>query len=822
MSTCCSSSSPVCCEEALIGKFPHNTTHYYFTRKYARLQIQEHCKTNSTGVYQVRAYLLIQFPYWYGGDPPSTHHNYAASRVASRAQGLIRFWLEGLWSDKSRQLLMVGSAPWVVEGNPIILDAVLDLNYTAKNNPILYNSYISGSLKSTVGANDPGYFDPLSIFSFPVLPNYNYSLLSQVVYQGRTFSSDSDVAGNSWLTNEGHEYCWVMMRESIVLEVEYGAECREAHCSPLDGSSLPRLLLFTPIQCSAAERKLRYIATFQNTKYGQAFGLNSTVIGEASWDDDKKELFGIACRFLDPLNRSADEQLDCTMRLSLSYTSIFTVRNEPKLAGRYWSTRHRHNSTYFPYMNLTKSDGIGLITLPDVRYEYTKLDQVSRSSCVAKKRVKKGRNTYPDVLSGNMRFDLSVENSRGQQISWGSASPLWVGNDAYMMISGGEAHHTNTNTSHSKISYMISLSSSSEIEFGSLFTSLDWSTNGNYEVEITAEGVYDAETGYLCMVGCRKVEPYGKSSAHISGDCEILVTLQFSPLTGKRGGRTKGTITSTRARTDPLHFHDMIMSSAGYYVEEAARTVWRMDMEVAMVLISNTLVCVFVGLQIRHVRRYSMVPSSISLLMLLILSVAHMLPLIFNLEDVHSRRHRGNGGRLEANEAAVRLSSLAALLLQLRLLQLVWTAKQNGSSPWGGERKPGCVLVSLYVVGGLLGLVWNKYSVWGGLRYYGGLIVDGFLVPQVVLNNGFLVPQGEALVWPFYVGISAVRVVPHAYDVYRAHNYPAYDVKETYYYANPDLGFYSRPWDVVVPFGIIALVLIIFLQQRSRGCGLAL
>ncbi|KAG6387324.1 hypothetical protein SASPL_152511 [Salvia splendens] len=310
--------------------------------------------------------------------------------TSSRAQGMIRFWLEGLWSDKSRHLMM--------------------------------HMFSAG----------PG-------------------------------------AG-----------CWVFTGEKIVLEVEYGS-----------------FLLFTPIQCSPPQSKMRYIPTFQNTTYGQGFGLNSTVIGEAFWDDDKRELLGVACRLLDPLNQTADEKADCKMR-------------------------HIHDSSYFGSINLIKSDGFGLITLPDVRYEYTKLGEVRRSSCAANK---SGKNTYPDVHSDKMQLDLSLHNLKGQQIAWVYASPLWVGNGAYKKKKTIVSPH---NTSHSNMSYMISLSSSSELKYGSLFASLNWSINANDQVEITAEGVYDAETGCLCMVGCR------------NSNCEILVTLKFS--------QAKGSIKSTRAK----------------------------------------------------------------------------------------------------------------------------------------------------------------------------------------------------------------------------------------------------------------------------------
>ncbi|XP_042041298.1 uncharacterized protein LOC121786732 [Salvia splendens] len=581
-------------EEALIGKSPNNTRYYNFVRKSARLQIQDHRKTNDSCVYRVRGYLLVQFPYWYGG----TDH--------SRAQGMIRFWLDGLWSDKSRHLMMVGSASWVVDGNPIILDAVLD---TAKANPTLFNSYISGGLSSTVCA-PPGYFDPLSIFSFPQLASYNYSLLSRVCHEADMFSG------------AGHDQCWVFTGEKIVLEVDNGS-----------------FLRFTPIQCSPLQRKMRYIATFQNTTYGQDFGLNSSVIGEAFWDNDKRELLGVACRLLDPLNRSADEKADCRMRLSLSYTSVFTIINEPKLVGWYWSTRHIHDSSYFGSVNLTKSDGFGIITLPEVRYVYTKLGQVRRSSCAAK-RV--GRTHI--LIKCNLICLYIIQEA---------------------------------NKSHGQLKY------------GSLFTSLNWSMNANDQVEIRAEGVYDAETGCLCMVGCR------------NSDCEILVTLEFS--------QAKGSIKSTRAKTDPLYFHDMTMQSVIYYMEEGARTTWRIiDLETAMVLVSNALTCVFVALQINHVKRYPKVASSISVLMLVILSVGQWLRLVLSMEgDVHR-------GRAEADLAEVRLSSLVALLMQLRLVQLVWEREVNGNR----ERRAGCALLMLYVAGGLLAFVMNGRGSSSSSKYF--------------------------------------------------------------------------------------------------------
>ncbi|KAG6387325.1 hypothetical protein SASPL_152512 [Salvia splendens] len=165
-------------------------------------------------------------------------------------------------------------------------------------------------------------------------------------------------------------------------------------------------------------------------------------------------------------------------------------------------------------------------------------------------------------------------------------------------------------------------------------------------------------------------------------------------------------------------------------MEEGARTTWRMDLETAMVLVSNTLICIFVALQINHVKRYPKVASSISLLMLVILSVGQGLRLILSMED----------------QAVVRLSSL---LVQLRLVQLVW------------ERKPGCALLSLYVIGGLLAFVMN-----GGAQCMEGWCRQ---------DTDLAILCGD------------------------------------------ECRFYSTAWDIVFSFAIVALLLLLFLQQRRRS-----
>ncbi|KAL0301174.1 UNVERIFIED_CONTAM: hypothetical protein Sradi_6394200 [Sesamum radiatum] len=587
-----------------------------------------------------------------------------------------------------------------------------------------------------------------------------------------------------------------------------------------------------------------------------SFRLDSVLIGEAVWDDKSRQLVLVACRVWNPVSHLGTTVGDCMFRLSLRYPSIWTIRNDTQIVGQLSSNRSVEDSGYFRKIDVRSYDD-NLVVFPWLRYEYTELER-ARGSCPVKKPGKNG-SEYPEGHSYDMRFDMSVKNAKGKQFAWGFAMPVSVGDQLYdtrnmliavdsMASAPGFAAisepETSANTGPLNISYRISINPYPEVESSDVFHALNRSMNLQHAVEITAEGVYNAKTGYLCMVGCRKLLSHDQNSGSISRDCEILVEVEYAALNGKTGGRTKGTIRSTRSKDDPLHFEDLIMSSSAFYIEMAERSIWRIDLEITMVLISNTLSCIFVVLQLFHVKRNPEALSSISLVMLLILSMGYMIPLVLNFEALFlgSRNKQtlmlSTGGWVEANEVSVRVITMVAFLLQIRLVQLVWTAKcsnSNEKGSWAVEKKAAVVSLPMYVCGGLLTFLVNwtrnrygyqavnssysvlkKHFLWGDLRSYAGLILDGFLLPQVLLNV-FMGSAEKALSHPFYVGISAVRLVPHAYDQYRAHNYPASYINGTYYYANPTADFYSTAWDIIIPCGVIALAVIIFLQQRRGG-----
>ncbi|KAA8523898.1 hypothetical protein F0562_010321 [Nyssa sinensis] len=206
-----------------------------------------------------------------------------------------------------------------------------------------------------------------------------------------------------------------------------------------------------------------------------------------------------------------------------------------------------------------------------------------------------------------------------------------------------------------------------------------------------------------------------------------------------------------------------------------------MDLEIVMVLTSNTLACVFVGLQLFYVKKHPDVLPFISLVMLVILTLGHMIPLVLNFEAMFlQNRNRqnvllGSGGWLEVNEVIVRVVTMVAFLLQFRLLQLAL----------------GCTIGR-----------WKPK--------------DGFLFPQILFNV-FQISKESSLSRSFYIGTTFVRLLPHAYDLYRAHNYVQRHFDGSYFYANPTADFYSTVWDIIIPLGGMLFAVIIYLQQKFGG-----
>ncbi|KAL9276370.1 hypothetical protein ACSQ67_026087 [Phaseolus vulgaris] len=119
---------------------------------------------------------------------------------------------------------------------------------------------------------------------------------------------------------------------------------------------------------------------------------------------------------------------------------------------------------------------------------------------------------------------------------------------------------------------------------------------------------------------------------------------------------------------------------------------------------------------------------------------------------------------LEVKEIFVRLIVMVGFLLQIRLLQLIWSSRKDDTKQmdlWMAEKKVFYVIFTLHAAGLLITFLVHQnntfhgdvvsssglsqlHTFWENLKSYSGLVLDGFLLPQILLNL-FRNSKGNAL-----------------------------------------------------------------------------
>ncbi|GAB4831188.1 hypothetical protein Ancab_005196 [Ancistrocladus abbreviatus] len=803
-------------------------------------------KTLTPGVLKIEAKLNLRAPKSFGVSPEFRERGLLrvyggpGNRVTESAAS---FMLSGYWSSSSGQLCMVGSGGRSSSiGNDLDHNVVLKLNYP--NNSMIVNSLVTGTLESLDFEGSSGYFTPISVMGF-VMMNYEYSVVKEEIENGCGSGNDS-LSTNAASLSAPYGNCFGLIRLAERFELDNGGSCDENNCSFVNGL-LGKFMFMNVIACPNRQM-MRVLFGFSNTSnlhngYHQVFYPSRTLVAEGAWDGNKSRICFAACRILGfedlPGNASVG---DCSFRLNFTLRAVLSIRSRSVIYGQLWSNKNVNETGYFDRMGI-QSSGFRQQALPGMRYEFTEIERASEY-CAKEKAVKHKGWHYPDPYSSDMIFHMQVKNKEGRT-AWGRAIPLSV-SDHLMQNSSAfynpgiqpvkpPAQASKTN-GLLNISYQISFNPGLGFVLGGRnFT--------NKEIYVAAEGIYDTATGRLCMVGCWDREVYAKRSQNASElvDCKIFVNVQFPALKSRTGDFIKGSIQSTREKSDPLYFERLELFATSILKGQAAESIWRIDLEITMVLVSNTLLCIFVVLQLFHVKNHPDVLPFISVVMLVVLILGHMIPLLLNFDAFLSNRSRqhvlfGTDGWLEVNEVLVRVIMMIAFLLECRLLQLTWSSRSDESQKglWATERKVVSLSLPLYMGGVLIvALVHPRispkitrgfkhraarlqaFSLWGGLKSYAGLILDAFLLPQIVFNI-FSDAKGKSLCHPYYIGTTVVRLMPHAYDLFRAHS-SALKLDIWYIYANPRLNYYSTAWDVIVSCCGLLFVILVCLQQRFSG-----
>ncbi|XP_071727178.1 uncharacterized protein [Rutidosis leptorrhynchoides] len=730
-------------------------------------------KTNINDTYKIQARLIF-----YLSDISNVSHG----------NNLV-FDLEGFWSLSTNMLCMVGSATWYSKQDErvskiIRLDAVLKLKFARFIS--LRTSLVSGILESLVSPDDPNYFQPISMLGFPrVAPfHYNYTLTSNELTCNKSETRQDSVTSMQTLN-----ICSLFTRRFNTYILKYPSNCNN-NCSLFDGD-LPIFVSLYAIQCSREGKKARFLVELFNdrrfTPYDKSFDPNLSLIGEATWSGTKDEVCIVACRILnqsDPLGGARVG--DCSIRLTLWFPATRCIKRTHTTEGQiFWGT-----NVTFEFQSFDHSlENYGR------KYEYTQIEK-ARQICPNTRRVLRGKYKF-----GDYKFDMSVKYNKNM-VSSGYAVPIFVGDQVYNINMSRHYKVGRLNISY-EVSFRLDTISTGIL---SLLSSIN-----DGKVEISAEGVYDGETGQICMVGCRNLNLYSKMA---SFDCEIMVKFQL--YSQGNGSFIKGSIESLRGKQDVLFFEKLDIVSVTYTETEARKAIWRMDFEMIMVLVSDTLSCVFIAQQLYHFKKRRENVSFVSVLTMLILTLGHLVPLLLNTR-VHKNLPFGNGqGWLQLNEGiVVRIMSMAAFVLQFCLLQLTWTKKKNNQ--WVHEI---WTMITYISIGSIVVFLvnWKKSSNFSNhLGSFAGLIVDGFLLPQIVLNIFQISKANAALSYTFYIGTTFVRLLPHVYDLSRGPKSIGRQFDRFYIYANPRADLYTPSWDIAIVCAGVVFAVILFLQQRFGG-----
>ncbi|XP_020239491.1 uncharacterized protein LOC109818437 [Cajanus cajan] len=816
-------------------------------QKHVTLQIKNVFETDVAGILKVGARLEMRSATWYyrvhdGNFSDTNMWNY------KKLPSFITFLLEGFLSESSGKLCMVGTE--TDDGMRQPLEVVLRL-YNVVNSRNTISTLVTGSLESVSSEHEVSYFESLSLFIFPKM-DYEYSLDTKEIR--KDYADEGEVEAG--LPVNPVRFCSKLF--SMIngnYDLQYQRDCKSAkNCSPVevDANQLPYIVSLKVLVCSNVKQRLKLLIGFGNIYFGSigSFNPNSTLVGEGWWDEEKNQLCIVGCHFLGIGESMASVHVgDCSTRMSMRFPKIWSMNDASSIVGQIWSNKAVGDSGYFKRMIL-RSHQDKRDRIAGIKYEYSQLDK-ARKMCPRQEPLKNKGIRYPDVYSSDMRFGMGVEYY-DKIVAWGSSITFGI-NDQIQKLYIDEnfvpkSSHTqpfiSANSSYVglyNVSYQISFSLEPDAKLGEK-SLLNAATNATEtDINVSAEGIYDAESGSLCMVGCRNLGSSNLIPSTDSVDCEIIVKFQFQqPMEKNCGGyiKIKGSIESMRKDSDPLHFIPLNLSTVADYPIDPKHIIAKVDVEIIMILVSTTLECVFVGLQLYHMKKNSDMLPLMSFIMLLILTLGNMTSLVLNFHSLLAQNHAKINILLEnqwlgLNEIGVRLIAMATFLLQLRLLKLTWSTRKgdrNKNGLWIAEKKVLYVIFPLYAAGFLIALLvfrnnalhdhfvhssgLSKYLSWMKLKFYSDLVLDGFLLPQILLNI-FWNSKGNALCFSFFFGISMVRLLPRACDDL----FVALLLVLGYVIAEPQqqVAYYSRASDKITPLVVLMFAIIIYLQQRFGG-----
>uniref|UniRef100_N1R4P4 RING-type E3 ubiquitin transferase n=1 Tax=Aegilops tauschii TaxID=37682 RepID=N1R4P4_AEGTA len=330
---------------------------------------------------------------------------------------------------------------------------------------------------------------------------------------------------------------------------------------------------------------------------------------------------------------------------------------------------------------------------------------------------------------------------------------------------------------------------------------------------MSLEGVYNPDDGRMHLIGCQDVRlPWQNSSTsrdlglEQGMDCSIEVKVEYPPTTMHLFvmSTAKVQIASTRTAVDALHFKAVKLRAMPSYPQQRPSGFYRgvVNGVLCIVLLSATIAAVLS--QLRYIKTHTDVAPYISLVMLSVQALGYGIPLVTGVEAILAR--------------AVKVLTVCAFILTVRLGQKVRRSRacMVERSPLDPACVPSDGRVFVYYCGVhlvlfVLILALNREAM--AVEQQVALMQDLFLLPQAIGNAVWRI-NCRPLKGSFYVGVTFLRLLPHAYE----YGGPPADFRSRSVDVNAGSQgrFFAKAGDMVIPLAAVALALVVHAQQRCN------
>ncbi|KAG9139475.1 hypothetical protein Leryth_023717 [Lithospermum erythrorhizon] len=597
---------------------------------------------------------------------------------------------------------------------------------------------------------------------------------------------------------------------------------------------------------------------------------NMTLLAEGVWNSSSGQLCMVGC-----LGISDEQGNGCDTRVCVYIPLTFSIRQRSIIMGSL-SSLNRSKSSYFPlsfeklirpaelrnqfstshaYYKYSKLNLAGVVL---EKYEPFNFEDVTKKSLLKYPKLEESKTFLAGVsfLSEDLTFHIPA-------ISDPTTDPLLHRTEVQMeILSLGPflQHHWSSQDDSIGNKYFdqTTFETSRTILNVSAQLALAGTEFQNFS-KIFVEGLYNPLTGKMYLIGCRDVRASWKilfDSMDLENglDCLVELVISYPPSTANWlvNPTAMISISSQRNEDDPLYFSPKKLHSVPImYRKQREDILSRRVVEVIFRTLTLSLTVALILSQLMYMRCNVEFVPYISLVMLGVQAFGYSLPLIIeawgSLQSLGSKFDESlsydldRSGWVSLIDFSVKVLMLVAFSLTMMLFQNVRRLRvklltQNSQECHRVPRDKFVLItfLAIHVVGYVLVLIIHSVTTGDGalkteryidstgnfhfireweteLLQYLGLVQDFFLLPQIIGNFLWQI-KGQPLRRLYYIGITAIRLLPHLYDYVRSPLSNPYFSKE-YEFVNPRSNFCSKFGDIAIPATAVVLATLLYVQQ---------